>query len=480
MHDVRLPAHSAVTAYANGARAAHAAIGISDVRPPPPTFALQHCGTLLRVPRFHRVLFAALAGASVLAVASAGAQTPLTLADAQLRAIERSRQLAAQDSAATASRQMAVAAAQLPDPIATLGINNLPTDGSDAWSLTRDFMTMRSVGVMQEFTRSAKRQARAERFERDAEKSLAEKTASVAAIQRETALAWLDRYYAEAMQGVVSEQSRQAQVEVEASESGYRAGRGNLADILAARSASIFLDDRASELARKVRAATIALARWIGNDADAPLVGKPAIDAIRVDPNTLETDLARHPEILVFARKEELAAAEVRMAQTSKQADWSLALMYSQRGSAYSNMISVNVSVPLQWDQKNRQDREIAAKLAMLDQARAEREDMLRARSAEVRAMIAQWENDRERSARYARELLPLATERTQATLAAYRGAKASITEVLLARRNEIDVRMQALQLEMDTARAWAQLNFLLPDGDVATQLGVPKTKDSQ
>ena len=114
----------------------------------------------------------------------------------------------------------------------------------------------------------------------------------------------------------------------------------------------------------------------------------------------------------------------------------------------------------------------------MLDQARAEREDMLRAHTAEVRAMIAEWENDRERSARYQRELLPLAAERTQATLGAYRGAKAGIIDVLSARRSEIDVRMQALQLETDTARLWAHLNFLFPDGDAATHRGVTHVKD--
>ena len=82
--------------------------------------------------------------------------------------------------------------------------------------------------------------------------------------------------------------------------------------------------------------------------------------------------------------------------------------------------------------------------------------------------MIAEWENDRERRSRYEREVLPLATERTQATLAAYRGAKATITDLLVARRSEIDLRLQALQLDTDTARLWAQLNFLLPEGDVA------------
>jgi outer membrane protein TolC len=418
--------------------------------------------------------------AMLVSSAHAFAQAPLTLADAQRRAVERSRMVAAQDYAVSAARDMAVAAGQLPDPVATLGVNNLPVDGADQWSLTRDFMTMRSVGVMQEFTRADKREARSERYEREAEKSLAEKTASVAAIQRDTALAWLDRYYAEAMLGVIAEQSRQAKLEVDAAEGEYRAGRGSLADILAARNALILFDDRTSEVRRKVATAKIALARWIGNDADAPLAGKPSIDTIRVNPATLEADIVHHPDVAVFEKKEEVAAAEVRVAQTAKKADWTVALMYSQRGPAYSNMISLNVSVPLQWDQKSRQDREVAAKLALLDQARAERDDMLRAHTAEVRAMIAEWQNDQERSARYQRELLPVATARTQAILAAYRGAKSSVTDVLLARRNEIDVRLQALQLEMDTARLWAQLNFLHPEGDVGVHAGAVHMKESQ
>jgi outer membrane protein TolC len=408
----------------------------------------------------------ALAALIIIAVPVNGADAPLTLAEAQRLAVERSRMLAGQDSAIAASREMAAAAGQLPDPMLKLGVDNLPVDTSDRFSLTRDFMTMRQIGVMQEITRSDKRQARAERFEREADKTLAEKEATVVAIQRNTALAWLDRYYAEAMATVVAEQSREARAEIEAAEGAYRAGRGNLADVLAARGALIGLDDRASELGRKARAARIALVRWIGNNADAPLAGKPAIDAIRLDPGTLETDIFHHPELAVLAKKEDIAAAEVRVAQANKKADWSVELMYSQRGPAYSNMVSINVSVPLQWDQKNRQDREIASKLAMLDQARAEREDMVRAHTADVRAMIAEWENNRERQTRYERELLPLAAERTQATLGAYRGAKAGLTDVLLARRNEVEVRMQVLQLEMDTARLWAQLNFLVPEGD--------------
>ncbi len=167
-----------------------------------------------------------------------------------------------------ASREMAVAAGQLPDPTLKAGIENLPVNGADAFSLTRDFMTMRRIGVMQEFTREEKRQLRAERFEREAERSLAEKSATLATIQRDTALAWLDRYYAEAMAGVIAEQIKAARLEIEAAETAYRGGRGNQADIFAARSSVVSLEDRASEIGRRIRTAKTALARWIGESAE--------------------------------------------------------------------------------------------------------------------------------------------------------------------------------------------------------------------
>ncbi len=37
------------------------------------------------------------------------------------------------------------------------------------------------------------------------------------------------------------------------------------------------------------------------------------------------------------------------------------------------------------------------------------------------------------------------------------------LAEVLAARRSELDVRLSGLQLEADTARLWAELNFLFP-----------------
>ena len=388
---------------------------------------------------------------------------PLTLLAAQQRAVELSRQVAAKDYAVSSSRDMAVAAGQLPDPILRAGIDNLPVNGPDRFSLTNDFMTMRRIGVMQELTRSDKRQARSERFEREAEKGLAEKTFAVASVERATALAWLDLYYAQAAAAAITEQRTQAKLEVQAAESGYRAGRGNQADIFAARSAVATFDNQSSEAQRRILNAKTILSRWIGKAADMPLAAKPSTNEIRLDPATLDTVLLHHPEIAIVAKQAEIAAAEAKLAEANKRADWSVEVAYQQRGPAYSNMVSVGVSVPLQWDQKNRQERELSSKLAMVEQAKAERDDMVREHVAQTRAMINEWENGKERQQRYENELIPLANDRTGAVIAAYRGGKATLSEVLAARRNVIDMRLQGLQLEAETARLWAQLNYLFP-----------------
>lgn len=402
----------------------------------------------------------AVLGAVLACPASAVAQNMLTLSDAQRLAVERSRQLAGQDAAIAADRDMAVSAAQNPDPIVRVGIDNLPVNGADQYSVGNDFMTQRSIGVTQELTRGDKKRLRGEHYDREADKTFAEKAEATLIIRRDTALAWLDRYYAEESAELIGRQVRQSQDEIEAAQSAYRSGRGSRSDVLAARSALVALQDRASEIAQKVRTAKIALVREVGPLGDLPLATKPSIDHIPIDTGALEKHVAMHPEIVVLAKQEELAATDARLAQANKQSDWSVDLSYGLRGPQYSNMASIGFSVPLQWDQANRQDREVAAKLALAEQIRMQREEAMRTATAEVQTMIAEWQSAHERQTRLELELVPLATERTEAELSAYRSGKTSLNNVLAARRNEVDARLQALQMETETARLWAQLNF--------------------
>ena len=75
----------------------------------------------------------------------------------------------------------------------------------------------------------------------------------------------------------------------------------------------------------------------------------------------------------------------------------------------------------------------------MVEQARAQTEEMTREHAAEIRGMVIEWQSNRERLSRHDNSLIPLASERTRAALAAYRGGAGTLTTVLEARRGEID-----------------------------------------
>ncbi len=427
------------------------------------TASSRHAAPAWRSPRrWAPALALALLNAAAIGL-NAHAQQPLTLDEALRLAQDRSRQLPAQESAAAAAREMALAAGQLPDPTLKAGITNLPINGADRFSLTRDFMTMRSVGVMQEFTRDEKRKARAARFDREAEAAEAGRAVALANLQRDTAMAWLDRHYQERMRELLAVQRAETALQIEAAEAAYRGGRGAQADVFAARSAVAQLDDRIRQIELQITTARTRLARWLGTDAEQALAPPPGLAAVRLSPGILETQLEHHPQIALMLRQEAVARAEAHIAQSNKKSDWSVELMYSQRGSAYSNMVSVNVSIPLQLDQKNRQDREVSAKQAMAEQMRAQREEATREHVAETRSWLQQWHSLRDRLVQYDASLIPLTTERTRATIAAYRGGTGTLPVVLEARRMEIETRMERLRLEMEAAGLWARLEYLFP-----------------
>lgn len=404
-------------------------------------------------------------GAALLSLAiPSRAADELSLARAVQLAVQRSHQLVGQGAAVQASREMAVAAGQLPDPVLKVGIDNLPVSGADKGSLNADFMTMRRIGFSQEITRGDKRSLRAERYSLEAQKNEAERERIRAAIGRETAQAWLELHHATGAAALIDAQRSQLAQEALASDAAYRGGRGNQADALAARAALVQAEDRVADAKRHIRSATLMLARWVGDAAAAQaLAALPAMDAIPFDAGKLEAELERSPAIAALAGQEAMVASEARLAEANRKSDWTVDVAWQQRGSGYSNMVSFGISVPLQWDRKQRQDRELSAKLAQADQARSEREEAQRAQTAETRSLIEDWRSGRERRQRYSAELLPLAQQRSEAMLAAYRGGKARLEEVLAARRYELDVRLAALQLEADTARLWAQLNYILP-----------------
>ncbi len=408
---------------------------------------------------------AAFALALIFPLAAPAADGPaLSLAQALRLATSTAPQLAAQDAAMRSAREASVGAAELPDPRLIAGIDNLPVEGGDKWSLTRDFMTMRKIGVMQDFPRSGKLRLRGERAEAEVRRETALLEAAQLNVKRDTAIAWIDAWFAEQQLTLLAELEREAALQVDASHAALAGGRGQATDSVTARLSVVQLGDRVIEAKRMAARARAQLARWIGTHAERPLGEPPSFAAFHYRHSELVANLEAHPHLGMFPAMQAMADADVRLAEAAKHPDWSLEIAYAQRGPAYSNMLSIGVRVDLPIFEAKRQNPAIASKLAAAEQVRAQTEDARRTLAAEIAMQLADWQSARERLDRYETLQLPLARERRETALASYRGGQGDLAMVVEARKAEVEARIGLLQARNEQARAWAQLNFQLPD----------------
>ena len=401
------------------------------------------------------VLLAAL----VLSGGTAWSQ-PLTLAEALRLAGANAPSVSASDAAARGARELAVSAGQLPDPVLRAGIDNLPVDGPDAWSLDRDFMTMRRIGVMQEYVSTAKRAARMERGEREARRFDAEAQMSMAEVRSEVASAWYDRLFALKAEDIQLRLQDEIAMQRRATGAQISSGKASAADVLTIDALLIQAQDRVIAARRQQQVAAARLARWIGGDADRPPAGEPGLPTENDVLALREHDLHNIPHLRVLATQLDVAAAEVEVAEQNRTPNWSWEVSYAQRGPAYSNMISVGVSVPLPIGRADRQDREVAARLAQRDQVRDQIEDARRRHASEFTALRLEWQGLSERQRQLETALLPITRQRVEAVLASYGSGQQNLAAVLEARRAEVDARIQVLDLERESARIWARLRY--------------------
>src|SRR4051812_30414779 len=85
---------------------------------------------------------------------------PLSLDQAIDLAVQRSRLTVSARAGATSAAEMARAAGQQPDPMLNVGIDNLPVTGPDRFDTGTEDMTMKRIGVSQEWVSAEKRGAR--------------------------------------------------------------------------------------------------------------------------------------------------------------------------------------------------------------------------------------------------------------------------------------------------------------------------------
>lgn len=401
------------------------------------------------------------------------APSGLLFDDAMRLAVERAPALAARQSQTLAAREEAARAAALPDPKLTLGLANWPITGTDAFDFRADDMTMKQIGVMQEFPARAKRQARQAVADRGIEQAVALSAAEQLVVQQEAAAAWIALWAAQREIAALQNLREPATIAVRTAKARLAGGTGTVTDTLATQAAALELENRIDAAEAAQEAARASLARWLDADpANLQTEGTPPeLATLPVAPATLLATIDRQGPLLPWRSREALAESEVDAAIAENRPDWSLGVSYGQRGRApdgisRSDMLMVEVAIDLPMFPRNRQDRGVAARRAELDAVAAERENASRIQAETVRRALAEWQGLQRQVTRKETETLPLARDRAKTALALYAGG-GDLQPWLEARRDEIELHIEHARHLGELGRAWAALAYLLPEKEI-------------
>ena len=404
--------------------------------------------------------------ALVCPLAAYGAEQPLTLDAAVDLALARAPQIAAGQAATESANSMAVGAGRLPDPQAIFGIDNVPVTGADSFSTTRDFMTMRKVGVMQTFTPAALR--RSERAVAAADILLADSQlqATRYEVARATAGAWVR--YAATSESLDRLRALETDLEsgARAVTAALKSGRTKVSEAFAADASVTQIKSRILQLQGELRRDESELARWTGSGVMAPPAPIPSMDELPAQVEQLRASVHKHVTLRPLDAQVEVAEAKLELARAARRPAWSTEISYAKRGPDYSDMASLQFTVDLPLFARNRQSPVIDSRGADVRRAQAEREAELRMHQAEFEQMLVSWETTGEQLRFIDAERLPLARERTRAAVAAYRGSQGDIGAAIDSFEDEVDLLMERANLQAERGMAWSYLRYL----DIAAQ----------
>ncbi len=397
-------------------------------------------------------------------------QAPFTLDAALQSASDHSASMLAAQASVRASSEAAVRAGQLPDPMLKAGIDNLPVNGPQRFTVGQDFMTMRRIGIAQEWVSGEKRQLRSALASEVVRRERAGYLVQLANVRQQTATAWLEATYAKQALGLRQALLDHMRHELAVTKASYRGAKTSAADVVQAQAMLAQTEDQVLKAQQTYQTALIGLSRWTAVPVS-DVTGEPPAPESFV--SSLPPDELRISQPTLVAAADEIAVAEAdtAVASSERRPNWTWELAYQQRGGAYSNMVSVGVTIPLPLNRKNRQDRDVAEKAELAAKARLMYEDTLRQVQAEIRAESATLASGRARIANLSQSFLPAADQRVQLADAAYRAGTGSLADTFSTRRAQIEAQIQVLDLKREVSQTWAQLEYQVVPPTMAAAL---------
>jgi outer membrane protein TolC len=389
---------------------------------------------------------------------------PLTLAEAEMLALENEPGVLAAESRSMAMAERSVAAGELPDPELRLGVQNLPTD---TFNFSQEPMTQAQIGLRQQLPPkgsldAARREfgARSDGFDYLA---LARRR-EVLMMMRE---AWLEAKYWESARDSLTESKRLFTDLTRTTRSLYAVGRKEQQDVVRAELELSRLDDQLLVAEERIRRARAALAQWVGAAADRPLPEDFPHWPTPPPPEELLVRLEAHPQLAALSAQVAAADARVAQAQARYRPGLAVDLGYGFRsgeepdGDDRADFFGVMFTIDLPLLPDRRQDRALAAAHQDSVAADSDRLMLLRKLRRELGETYVSWEQLGQRIELYQQTIIQQAELQAMTALNAYQSETGDFDDVMRGYIGVLEARLERDRLLKEQGLAFAKLDFL-------------------
>jgi outer membrane protein TolC len=397
--------------------------------------------------------------------ATASENEPLTLAETENIALALAPELKQIQANSDALKEQAIAEGQLPDPQLMVGAANVPTD---TFSFTQDDMTMVQVGLRQSFAPGKSLAMKSKKMDFMADAQQQKLSDQKAMLLKNIRTTWLDLYYWNAAAKIIDKNKKLFKELLEDNEAEYSQGRRNQSDILQVRIDLSRLNIQSAEIEQQIATDRAQLARWIGVEEANRIISSEMphwMDPPNI--NDLQEKLLQHPLLKADLSNIDAAHYDVAYAKEQFKPGWMLDVGYAKRqgkfqdGQPRTDMVNAQISIDLPIFTANRQDRKLLASVDQLNSTELDRDIHMRDLFKELNTEYTLWQSLTNREKIFREDLHKEAHQNAKAALMAYQNTTGDLSTLLKAYSNELNIRMEQVQLKVERAKARVALLYL-------------------
>ncbi|GAA0813183.1 TolC family protein [Colwellia asteriadis] len=383
------------------------------------------------------------------------------------------------------------AAATLPDPKMSLGLNNLPTDGFD---FSQEGMTQVKVGISQMFARGDSLAIKKQQLHLSSEAYPYLRQDRSAQVAVTVGSLWLDAFKAQQSIALIEKNRALFDQLTDIAQINYAstAGKTRQQDIIRAQLELTRLEERLDTFAGQQSKYHGMMSPWLTPFEVESLATQPNVafeqqgmftlsstlpDISLLKPELVQSkqwlsatqlaqQFANHPAVFALNKKIASNKTGISLAEQAYKPEWGVNASYGYRddtpsGASRSDFFSVGVTFDLPLFTENKQNMAVKSAISQTESVKTEKILLLRQLIASFNSAKGRFLRIQTRKSLYQTQLLPQIHDQAEAALSAYTNDDGDFAEVVRARIAVLNAEIDHINLLVEEQKLILALNYL-------------------